>query len=114
MKNVLRLRICLASLAALASCLYVRLCSDIAVHMLVFCKIAVTSAVVFFISSQKYALAIPFAGFACALSYSKFWRSKFALLLPDILYGFAFVWIFFAMYLWLAQFSWRIDFFLNK
>jgi hypothetical protein len=80
-----------------------------ALYILERCKGAATGAVVYLIPLLRYCFAIPMTGIFIALLIQKFKSVKYLLFLPDILYGFALIWIFLAMYIWLAQFSWTFD-----
>jgi hypothetical protein len=114
MDRTLQLRIWMSCFAALLSCIYVYLCSSIAVHILIVANIVATAAIQVFLPLQKFVFIIPFLGIVVGSLFHKIKKKEYLFLVPDILYGFALTWIFVAMFLWLSQFSWRLDLFLNR
>ena len=67
-----------------------------------------------FFSLEKYAFIFPFIGLVLTLVPPKDKRLKFIHLVPDMLYGFAFIWVCLAFLIWCAQFDSRLDVFIKK
>jgi hypothetical protein len=112
MGRILQLRIFIASLLGLLSCLFVYASTSHLNDALLDSKIGYSEAVMDLIFYQKYTFLVPVLGFVTALIPCKK-RTRFFLLIPDLLYLFAFVWVLFASFIRLALFSARIGFFVH-
>ena len=57
---------------------------------------------------QWYPLAVPILGFTLAILFRRIKKPRLFILVPDLINFLAIGWIFFAMFVWMAQFSLNI------
>jgi hypothetical protein len=114
MHQILRVRIALSSFVSLFACVYVRWLNHFGSILTSAADIHFIGLIMVFFALEKYAFIFPFIGLVLTLVLPKIKRLRFIHLVPDILYGFAFIWVCLAFLIWFAQFDSRLDVFIRQ